>query len=139
MSRHQSRTLSIRSEQIDAVMKPALAAFEDWVFGHVRKHFAGQLAERSDDNVRTLVREGLRRGWAQGLRMKLTLCQFVDLCVLFGLGFESDPTHRWVTRAVEHPGATTPDETMILMTMYAIEHLGVSDPQPVRRGLEEGF
>ncbi len=98
---------------------------------HLRQHFARQLAGRSEQSVQALVRAGLRRGWALGLRMRLTLCQFVDLCVLFGLGFEDDHAHGWVVRAAEHTGARTPDERVTLLMMYAVEHARTPRHAPV--------
>ena len=120
--------LVIRQAQVDALIDERLREFRSWMLRHLREHFAAQLQDKSDDDLRTLIDDGLCRARRFGLDRRTSLCSFIDLMVLFGPGFENKREYPWVARALDDTRLVNPDARMAMMMRYAIDWLHGSLP-----------
>lgn len=98
--------LVIRDEQMDVL---ARVVFERRVADHVREFFPDRSADLGDDGVVAHVRAGIAKAESYGLSHPAHVGQMVDLMLLFGRDFDTDPRWPWAGSilrdpAIDHPG-----------------------------------
>lgn len=95
--------LTIRREQWDLFAKADVERFEDWVHDHVRKFFPAQYRTAGESRIRELIRNGRERAAAHGFMRKRDVCQYIDLMVVLGRDFDSDPALPWAASILQKP------------------------------------
>jgi hypothetical protein len=97
--------LHIRNEQMQAFEQVALKRFKDSMVEHIKKNFPKPIELAGEQAVRETVRLGLDRSKAYGLKTEHEICLYVDLMIMLGTGFDTDPQLPWAA-------ATLNDETV---------------------------
>lgn len=85
--------LTIRAEQFTVLSQLELEKFEDWMVAHMRKFFPRQSAANPEQQLRDMVRYGIRRAKEHGISKRRDVAKYVDLMLLFGRDFDIDK--RW--------------------------------------------
>jgi hypothetical protein len=87
--------LVIRSEQMDALGSIALRAFEDEMLLHLGE-FSPTLAKAiGDEQLRQAIGLGISRAFGHGLTFRGPVRLYLELMLLFGSHFDTDPQYRW--------------------------------------------
>lgn len=102
------------------------------LLAHVRRCFPEEAAGRNDEELRAAIGQALERARSWGFETDLHLCQFVDLSVVLGGGFDVDPRFPWAGEVLRDPAI--PDATLRMSTLWAraLRALPRLEPQPRR-------
>lgn len=120
-------SLIIRREQMDTMGWAIMQQHAPTISAHVREHFREQMQDLSDAQLRGAVELAMRRGWDFGVRIPSVQCQFVDLDLLFGAGFQHDRKWPWTGDPVPDDRAGSADQAIRDMTARAIAWLRQHD------------
>lgn len=100
--------LIIRKEQFDAFDQSVLAAFEEFMVGHLRG-FAPRLSELlGEPALRGLIRAGVRKAKAHEMTYRGPVLLYIELMVMFGSEFDVDPLLHWPRKVLA--GSTDKDQ-----------------------------
>lgn len=87
--------LSIRAAQMAAFSQMEVRKFEDWMCTHATKFFPQQCAALGEPQLRELIQYGIARAAAHKITSKRDVCKFIDLMIVFGRDFDTEPRHAW--------------------------------------------
>ena len=79
--------LTIRQEQMQVLSRAEVQKFEEWMLTHVQTYFPKQCL-RAGDGLKDLVRHGIDRAQAHGIKSKKGVWDYVDLMMIFGRDFD---------------------------------------------------
>jgi hypothetical protein len=100
--------LIIRKEQIETLDRAALRAFEDHMVQHLQK-FAPRLFEfLGEPSFREVIRLGVKRAGTYGLTTRGPVRLYIELMVMFGSDFDTDPLLRWAAAVLSEPMIVDP-------------------------------
>lgn len=101
--------LTLQSHQLNALEQAGSPSFVALMRAHVRESFPKHSSYLGGEGVGEIVRYGLEQGHASGFRTRSPVRLFIDLTVLLGRDFHSDPQLPWARTIIEdHAGF--PDE-----------------------------
>ncbi len=86
----------IRDAQMEVLAEPLLEAFSVRMMRHVRRVFPQATSVMTDDEVRGLVRDGIERSRAYGIRRETDVALFIDLLLGIGTDFDDRPECAWI-------------------------------------------
>jgi|HubBroStandDraft_5_1064220.scaffolds.fasta_scaffold611122_1 hypothetical protein len=87
--------LTIRKAQIAVFSQVEMQKFEAWMLVHLKKFFPKQCAAAGDPQLRDTVQYGIQRAEVHGFKAKRDVCKYIDLMIVFGRDFDTDPRSRW--------------------------------------------
>jgi hypothetical protein len=87
--------LTIRKEQWELLAKPEVKKFEDWMHDHVLQFFPAKYSAAGPARIRELIRTGRERAAAYGITVRADVSKYIDLMVVFGRDFDTDPRYPW--------------------------------------------
>lgn len=95
--------LKFTSPQMDAFKKAALQRFEDGMMHHLRQ-FAARYAEAMGPvKLRQFIRDGLQRTTAYGIKERGAVRLYLELMMMFGHDFDTDPLLPWGHEVLTNP------------------------------------
>ncbi len=100
----------IRSDQMKVFEDAAKAKFQDWVLTHLREHFANYCEVLGEQPMRELIRHGCREAEEQGFVTEHEIALFIDLMVMLGSGFATDPQLPWAAEILTKESIASPTE-----------------------------
>jgi hypothetical protein len=128
--------LTIRDEQMRVM---SLALFQRWVETHLREHFPNQCAPLEGAELRRRVQCGLKKAGHYGFVQEADLCRYVDLIMVLGADFDTDPRFPWASAILNNPAFKSPGTRMETLFEAACEHLRtLEQPAEVAAGDEAG-
>jgi hypothetical protein len=92
--------LVIRNEQMEAFRKAAMLAFEGEMLVHLRDFSPPLFKTAGDDQMRRVVRLGIERAKTHGLTFRGPVRLYLELMLLFGSDFDTDPQYPWATEVL---------------------------------------
>ena len=96
--------LTIRQEQTEAIRRHHLQKFEDEMVQH-SKDVAGLLCKLiGDEQVRRMVHDGISQSYSYGFTCRGPIRLFIELKLLFGSAFDTDPQYPWASSILRAPG-----------------------------------
>ncbi len=98
--------LVIRSEQVSQMGEAVAARFDDELVRHLSSYAPFEAEMLGPDGLRRLVLLGKHRADVVGFTHRETIRLYLDLMVLLGSGFATDPQYPWVTAALAPSGET---------------------------------
>jgi hypothetical protein len=107
----------IRREQLRA-MRPDRAELHTWIAQHLREHFAEQTEEMDDDSLLAFAAEGDGRAFEYGIEDAVAVCKFVDLMILLGKDFDTNPAYPWAA-AILKDSSMSPSDRIDAVTRTA--------------------
>lgn len=87
--------LIIRQEQMDVLRMAARRSFEDSMVEHLGGAFPHLLGAIGAGQMRLAVELGMRRAAGYGFDLRGPVCLYLELMLLFGSAFDTDPQYPW--------------------------------------------
>lgn len=87
--------LKIRNAQIAAFERADAPHFEPRIIQHLKEAFPKHCGFLGEDGIRSVVRYGVTQAGAYGLTKQSAVGLFIDLMLLLGRGFDTDPQLPW--------------------------------------------
>lgn len=95
--------LTISSQQIEAFEKQALLRFEDEMILHCQD-FTPELSRvLGESQLRVAVRHAFNRADSYGFTTRGAMRLYLEMCLLFGSSFDSDPQYPWAAQILSQP------------------------------------
>jgi hypothetical protein len=95
----------IRSEQMEALSKVPVHAFENEMIAHLAEVSPPLFKVIKSDQMREAVRFGIARATQSGLTLRGSIRLYLELMLWFGSHFETDPQYPWVHDALADQGS----------------------------------
>jgi hypothetical protein len=83
--------VKIRAEQMYVFEQNERQKFQDWTVDHLRRFFPTQCAAVGEQGLRGIVLDGIERAAGHGVKSRVGICKYIDLMILLGREFETDP------------------------------------------------
>lgn len=99
-SRKQSAFMKISKASIRALERPRLPGFEERLVKQLQQS-APLESENLGDDIRPIIREGMRRAERHGLSTRGSVQLYIELMFLLGFDFDSDPQFPWAIEVLE--------------------------------------
>jgi hypothetical protein len=119
--------LKIRLEQYDQLMADEVRDFVRRVYRHLCEHFPEECAAAGEQAVRADVRFGIERAESYGLESEVDLVQFIDVQMVFGRGFDTDPRCPWAREILESTTFVDPGDRADRLLEVAVEQAARRD------------
>ncbi len=120
--------MKIRKEQMAALERATLKAFEDELVRHLRDFDPKHTKVLSEDGLRQVIRSGMERAAKYGLTNRGPIRFYIELMFLFGSDFDTDPWIPWAGASLADPALSDQmDRAEVLyeeMTTYLDEVAG---------------
>ncbi len=87
--------LSFRTQQVEALSLALIGDFERRIFDHACRCFPAATRPMSDGQLRELLRYGIERAMAHGVRTERGASKYINLMFVFGRDFDRDPRLPW--------------------------------------------
>jgi len=100
--------LKIRKEQYEELGKVSLKRFEDSMVEHIREFFPEQYDALGETVVRNVIEYGVDRAEAHGFETEPDVNMYIDLMLLLGSNFDTDPQLPWAAEILQEE--STEDE-----------------------------
>jgi hypothetical protein len=95
--------LVIRNAQIEALGQAGLRGFENEMVAHLSE-FSPPLAEAAgEEQLRQAIRLGIARAAGHGLNLRGPVRLYLELMLLFGSFFDTDPQYPWAAAILQNP------------------------------------
>ena len=114
--------LSLRTPQAIALADAAWASTERDMARRIMAVFPVDAALLGPVDLQRTVRYGVTRARARGFETLGEVCRYVDLALVLGSNFDSDPLLPWASRILDGPN--TPTATIDELDAVAIDYLG---------------
>lgn len=99
--------LLIRKEQMKILEIATLRRFEDEMVQHVKNIAPIQFDVTDEEGVRRFVRMGIERAEAYGFTNRGPVRFYIELMLMFGCDFDSDPQYAWAGEILNEEGNDT--------------------------------
>lgn len=93
--------LIIRKEQMAVFEKHLDSRFHEFLRKHVREYMAVEEKELSNQSVDELIRLAISRASSYRVTMERDIALFLDLMILKGRDFDSDPKLLWARKILD--------------------------------------
>jgi hypothetical protein len=87
--------LIIRDAQTEELGKSYQKRFVERMLRHLRAMFAEKLADRSDEELRELIRDGIENAADYEITIEYDVSRFIEYMVIFGEDFDIDEKTYW--------------------------------------------
>jgi hypothetical protein len=87
--------LVIRAEQMKAMAKYAREGFIGRMMAHLRRNFAQQIEDRSDEELRAFVVGGMDSARQYGVELENDVRRYLECMVTHGADFDTAPKTAW--------------------------------------------
>jgi hypothetical protein len=103
---------TLRAAHLRAFEQAALEQFEDRMAAHVREEFPEEWEGLGEATVRQHIGHGLAKAESYGITAEQDVCLYIDLVILLGPNFDTDPTMPWARAILRDPGRPDPSARM---------------------------
>ena len=100
--------LQIRDKQMAAFERAARQRFEERLVERARKNFPRFVEIVGDKAVGSAVHKGYSRAETHELRSEREICLFVDVAIMLGSGFDTDPQLPWAAAILADEKLSSP-------------------------------
>lgn len=104
---------AIRGEQMAVFSTAAEQQFEDWMVGHLNRFFAARCKKLREEQLRELIRYGIRRAASHGLTVRRDVCKYIDVTMVLGRDFDQDSRYPWAAKILALAGQTGKGQALI--------------------------
>lgn len=115
--------LKIRKEQYEEMGKISLKRFEDSMVEHIKEFFPENYDALGEPVVRNVIEYGVDRAEAHGFETEPDVNMYIDLMLLLGSHFDTDPQLPWVKEILEDETIADPVVRTEKLYDQAIEYL----------------
>jgi hypothetical protein len=96
----------IRKEQVEALTQIPLQAFEDEMVGHLAAFSPPLFRAVKEPQLREAIRFGTARAAAYGITFRGPVRLYLELMLLFGSHFDTDPQYPWAAEILQDQPST---------------------------------
>ncbi len=121
--------LTVHPQHVTRFSAVAEKNFEDHVLAHLRKFFPQECDERSEEDLRDLIRSGTRRAAAYGITKQDDTCMYITLTLLLGTDFDTNPENGWAQAILAERRRLDPEELVNRLQKAAVDHLDATDEE----------
>jgi len=115
--------LKIRPEQLKTLEQKRRPKFEDYMVRHLGEHFPQHVRLWGPERTAKVVRGGVKAARGHEFQSDHDLCLYVDLCVMLGIGFDTDVQLRWAQEILSRTDITAPTERVERLYDAALAYL----------------
>ena len=112
--------LVIRKEQMESL---AQANFENQIAAHLHEFFPEQCEALGEPEVRKIIRYGFERAESYGIVADGDVCQYIDVMIVFGRDFDTDPELPWAAAILNNGSIKDSSIRIERLCDTAMEHL----------------
>jgi len=116
--------LLIRKEQLQVLAASRRKDFESRLISHLRKWFPDQTAQLGETGLRTWISHGHQRAAEYGFASERDICKYLDLMLVFGRDFDTDPKYAWASLFLSGKSLHTPSVRMNRLIAAALRQSG---------------
>ena len=95
--------LKVRAEQLKAFEDAAVQRLEDRMAAHLRELAPQHCNAVGEENLRKVVRTGIERAANYGLTFRGPVRFYLDLMIMLGSDFDTDPQYPWAAAILTDP------------------------------------
>ena len=115
--------LIIREEQMNLFERTALDRYKRGLVPHIREHFPKHAGYLGDDGLIEVIEPGIARAGEYGFESQRDLCLFVDLTIMLGAGFDTDPLLPWAAGVLHDLEIQEPRDRMEVLWESTMNYL----------------
>jgi hypothetical protein len=131
--------LRIRTDQIDALRKPALDDFIDDMMLHVHEFFPDECMKLGLESVRGRIVEGIEKADGYGVTSPRGVCKYINLMMTFGPDFDTNPrTTSWAQPILKDTTVPDPTARMDVLSEKALSVLEQAEDPDIESAEDEG-
>jgi hypothetical protein len=131
--------LTIRRDQMAALDRPALAAFEAEMVTHCNVFSPPLCKVLGDEQLRLVIRQAIERARSHGFTNRGPVRLFIELTLLYGSAFDTDPQYPWageILRSHERRSQMERAEQLYAKTLEYLANVAGPDDAFTRQALE---
>src|SRR6266446_3642611 len=99
--------MKIRTEQIEVFEQAAVRNFEDEMVEHLADFSPPLFKVIKQDQMRQAVRFGMSQAGQYGLTLRGPIRLYLEMMLLFGSHFDTDPQYAWAADILKHQHSVT--------------------------------
>ena len=84
--------------------------FESRVLAHWKRCFPAECSSFKDEELVKLIQHGSQRGAVHGFKTERDRCKYLDLLLLFGRNFDTDPENEWAIQILNDSTLEDPSD-----------------------------
>ena len=115
--------LTIRKAQIQALGRVVMQEFEKDMLQHLEQFFPDESSAMGDKALRELIRHAIARAKDYGLTSERDLCKYLNLTMVYGRDFDTDPELEWMRGFLTDPDVLDPSERMSRLYAESLHRL----------------
>ena len=92
----------IKKEQVRAFEIARFPLFEEMMLTHISSNFNGHALVLGKKNISRLIRHGYNCAREYGFETRYEVCLYIDLMIMLGHGFDTDPQLAWSQEFLRH-------------------------------------
>jgi hypothetical protein len=128
--------LTIRKEQLKVFELSAMRTYKRGLILHIHEHFPEHAGYLGDEGLMRIIEHSCTKAKEYNFETERDLCLYTDLCIMLGIGFDTDPQLPWAS-SILHDGSF--DDPWYIMDKlwdksmeYMVYVLGPDDVFPVK-------
>ncbi|WNG34920.1 hypothetical protein F0U61_15630 [Archangium violaceum] len=114
--------LIIRKSQLDALGEVARRSFEDKMLDHLAGFSPSLVKAAGEAQLRKSIHLGVTRAGRYGLTHQGPVRLYLELMLLFGAHFDTDPQYPWAAQLLLNPGPVSQQQRAEWLFEKALEH-----------------
>ena len=126
--------LTIRKEQVQALSRVTIQEFEKDMLQHLMQFFPDESAAMGNKELRAHIRHAIARAKGYGVSSERDLCKYLNLTMVYGRDFDTDPEVEWMRDFLTDPDVSDPGERMSRLYAEALYRL---EPEAVDRSTSD--
>lgn len=115
--------LIIRNEQMEAFEQAAFENFQRGMVKHVREHFPKHVEVFGEETILNVIRHGCDRAKEYEFTTEHEVCLFIDLMIMLGSGFDTDPQLPWTAEILGDESIAEPTDRIDHLYARAMAYL----------------
>jgi hypothetical protein len=127
--------LTIRKEQMKVFGRVTMQEFEKDMVLHLMHFFPDESAAMGDKALRAHIRHAIARAKEYSVTSERDLCKYLNLTMVYGRDFDTDPNLEWMKDFLADPEVPNPGERMARLHAEALYRLELEEEN--RKTIEE--
>ena len=115
--------LTVRKEQVRALGRAMMQEFEKDMLRHLQQFFPDESSAMGNRALRELIRHAIARAKDYGLTSERDLCKYLNLAMVYGGDFDTDPELEWMRGFLADPDVPDPSERMSRLYAESLHRL----------------
>ncbi len=119
--------LTIRASQLALLEQARVASFSDDMQAHVLRHFSNSLPDIDGITLQLAIDQTLLRAREYGLENRASRCRFLNLALIYGWQFDTDPQNAWMREMLRDTEVSSADDRIRLLVDECLYRLRIEE------------